>query len=211
MRSIHVDLGPQTRADDRPLSDAIVGTYITHAKVGSVWFASMAADGSESRLRRCSFSETVVIIISQDRKWTHVLELSFKLRVSAAKAKTLNALAATLVQAWATRNPGLFTEALLANRPERPNLALSAPILSDSNPFGLSRSEFRLCLILSQGLSLEQVQDELKIKSCTLRSHLRQIRAKTDVTNTNELIHQLLKSNFRPGQAASEMALSAAQ
>ncbi len=208
VRSIQSVVGSGLHIDDRPLSDKVVGAYISHAKVGSVWFASFAADESTSAIERINrqsgLAETAVFVISQDKKWTHLLELGFRNRFTTAKARAITALAGTLAQTWAARSPGLFTSALLQNRPAKPNRAFAAPILSDSNPARLSRAEFRLCLLLSDGLSLERVQEELNIKAATLRSHLRQIRAKTDVSNTNELVHSLLQSNFRPGVAGRE-------
>ncbi len=208
VRSIQGVAGSGLHIDDRPLSDKIVGAYVSHAKVGSVWFASVAADEGTGAIdrasRRSGLAETAVFVISQDRKWTHLLELGFRNRFSTAKARAITALGGTFAQTWAARSPGLFTSALLPNRPAQMNRAFPAPILSDSNPARLSRAEFRLCLLLSDGLSLERVQEELNIKAATLRSHLRQIRAKTEVANTNELVHSLLQSNFRPGAAGRE-------
>ncbi len=208
VRSIQGSVGSDLHIDERPLSDKVVGAYVSHAKVGSVWFASVSAEDGTSVVNRFNrqggLAETAVFVISQDKKWTHLLELGFRNRFTTAKARAITALAGTLAQTWAARSPGLFTSALLPNRPAQPNRAFPAPILSDTNPAGLSRAEFRLCLLLSDGLSLERVQEELNIKAATLRSHLRQIRAKTDVANTNELVHNLLQSNFRPGAAGRE-------
>lgn len=200
---------------DRGLSDLILGGYLPKARVGSVWFGSMAAEDSYGVLnsirRQTGLAETVVIVLNHEAKWVHLLEISFAHRLDAGKAAMLNSLAATLAETWTHRAPGLFSEALLERRPARENLAFAAPILSDDNPARLSRAEFRVCLLLSNGLSKDAVREELKITASTLRSHLRQICAKTECASVNELTHRLLVSTQRPGLAAQRAVADAAR
>lgn len=66
------------------------------------------------------------------------------------------------------------------------------PILSFGNPARLSRAEFRLCTLLAAGLSTKQVREELGISQSTLRSHLRQIHAKTGTATLADLLYRLL-------------------
>ncbi|TNC63599.1 helix-turn-helix transcriptional regulator [Rubellimicrobium roseum] len=62
------------------------------------------------------------------------------------------------------------------------------PLLSVSNPARLSRAEFRVCVLLSKGLNTSSVCSELSISISTLRTHLRNIFAKTKVTSMAELL-----------------------
>ncbi|MEY8144818.1 hypothetical protein, partial [Falsihalocynthiibacter sp. CO-5D18] len=81
IRSISVDLqrNAQNGALDRSFADLILGSYITNAKVGSVWYASMAAHADAPELaelrNRRNLAETVVVVLGQDGKWVYLLEL----------------------------------------------------------------------------------------------------------------------------------------
>ena len=87
-----------------------------------------------------------------------------------------------------------MTEILLNRRPQKPELSPSAELLGDANPARLSRAEFRVCLMLSRGLSLKVVREQLGIGESTLRTHLRSIYAKTNTENQAELLYRLLST-----------------
>ncbi|MEC8795400.1 MAG: helix-turn-helix transcriptional regulator, partial [Pseudomonadota bacterium] len=91
------------------------------------------------------------------------------------------------------RTPGVLTESML-NRARRPQPAIAAPILSYENPCRLSRAEYRVCLMLSRGLSKPQIQSELAITNSTMRTHLRNIYAKTGTTGQSDLIYALMSA-----------------
>ncbi len=61
-----------------------------------------------------------------------------------------------------------------------------------SNPAGLSRAEFRVCLLLSRGLSVKAVSEELGLSDNTVRSHLRTIYSKTETASLPELIYLIM-------------------
>ncbi len=63
-----------------------------------------------------------------------------------------------------------------------------------SNPANLSRAEFRVCLLLSHGLSVKGVTDELRLSEATVRSHLRSVYSKTETTGHAELLYRILSS-----------------
>lgn len=75
--------------------------------------------------------------------------------------------------------------------------------LSHRNPAKLSRSEYRVCLLLSRGLSLKAVRQELGISNSTLRTHLRNIYAKSGVSSLAELTYHLLTVEGRPFSGSS--------
>lgn len=198
MRSISSDLrqSDKTAVIDRAFSDVILGSYLPQAKVGSIWYASMAAHPDASglvQLRRAhGLAETVVIVLGHDGKWVYLLELHYVHRLSSGAGAMLTSLSGTLCQSWSCRSAGLFSESLLERQPETANSSLATPLLSDSNPARLSRAEFRVCLLLSHGLNREALAKELKISATTLRTHLRQICAKAECRNLNDLLRRLL-------------------
>ncbi|MEY8143400.1 helix-turn-helix transcriptional regulator [Falsihalocynthiibacter sp. CO-5D18] len=206
IRSISVDLQREAQcgALDRSFADLILGSYIAHAKVGSVWYASMAAYGDAPELlelrNQRALAETVVIVLGQDGKWVYLLELHFANRLSSGAGAMLTSLCDTLCQTWSCRSPGVFSESLLDRQPETLNVTLAAPLLSDLNPAGLSRAEFRVCLLLSHGLNRDVLAKKLKISSSTLRSHLRQIYDKAECRNLSDLLRRLLLVGPSPAQ-----------
>jgi DNA-binding NarL/FixJ family response regulator len=74
-----------------------------------------------------------------------------------------------------------------------PRAGVNRAMLSTSNPAHLSRAEFRVCLLLSRGLSVAGVCSELSLADTTVRSHLRNIYAKSDTSSLAELIYCLIK------------------
>ena len=63
-----------------------------------------------------------------------------------------------------------------------------------NNPARLTRSEFRLCMLVQEGGLPDKVADVLQISKSTFRSHLRSIYSKTGVTGHVELVHLLHQS-----------------
>lgn len=80
----------------------------------------------------------------------------------------------------------------------------AAPLLGLSNPARLSRTEFRLCLLLSQGLHADRVADAMGIAPATLRAHLRRIFVKTGAASLSDLAERLA------AEAAAGPAIEAA-
>ena len=71
------------------------------------------------------------------------------------------------------------------------------PIVSMSalmNLYGLTNSEARISVLLSQGKTLDDVSGELGIARNTARAHLRAIYSKTGVTQQSMLVSLVLKS-----------------
>lgn len=71
------------------------------------------------------------------------------------------------------------------------------PLLSVQNPARLSRNELRVCLLLSQLLSVDVVEKELGLTREAIRLHLRNIFQKTGCQSLAELTHKLLEPASR--------------
>ena len=78
-------------------------------------------------------------------------------------------------------------------------------ILDPENPQRLSRSEFRVCLMLSTGLQVDGISQKLGLTRPTVRTHLRAILAKTGLTSVADLVCELAQGqspfvNAGPGK-----------
>ena len=112
----------------------------------------------------------------------------------------LASLASMLSSIWSERG-GEGT----AVRPKPATVAGTIPrarILSDENPLGLTRSEYRICLLIRDGYRAQDFALVQSVAESTVRSHLRSIYQKVEVTGQMALLHRL--SAERPqGRLAS--------
>jgi DNA-binding CsgD family transcriptional regulator len=105
-----------------------------------------------------------------------------------------NAFSSALADLWPSRKSGLANR-LIADHPTRnsgSNRHLGeTTILGLENAFGLSRSEFRVCSLLDRGLRPKQIAEEMGLSIATVRSHLRGVYAKTELTGQFEVVQRL--------------------
>lgn len=186
---------------DRTFAGELLGSHTRSASPGSVWFGSMLGHDPNSTLagiqRVRGWSEIAIVPLLQTAKHVDVLEFHVSADTGHQHQLLLNMLAGTLSDTWQRRRPGLLTEAMLTRTAKDDDCrGALIPLLSAENPARLSRAEFRVCLLLSQGLSNEKVMDELEISLATLRTHLRNIYAKTGAMGHSDLLYKLL--NFAP-------------
>lgn len=200
----------------RPLTRDAMGYMYTKTKPATVWFMTDLLDDAawsssqmltNWRLTR-EIAEIVVISLGGVQKRDFV-EFHFNTALKHSEKLEFEALTPTIVRSWAGRKKGLVAEKLVG-APRRTvssmrQKAWSEPLLSMTNPAGLSRAEFRVCLMLSKGLSVKGVVAELGTSEATVRSHLRSIYAKTEVKGIAELLYLILSKEERdtPFQARS--------
>ena len=179
----------------RSFADCVLGRYVDRPRPASVWFASLTEGQDDPALEvfqeRARIAETVVVALALEDKWADYLEIHFGQAPSGGAQGLFNSLADTLSRTWVRRNPGLFSDAILANRAQDP-ARHKEPLLSTTNPARLSRAEFRVCVLLSRGLNTQAVCSELAISPSTLKAHLRSIFAKTETCSLVELLYLLL-------------------
>ncbi|WP_135450056.1 helix-turn-helix transcriptional regulator [Tabrizicola caldifontis] len=191
---------------DRGFARALMGPYFEASRPGSLWFRSMVETGTTSDLEEFHTArhlrELAVIPLELQSRFVDTVEFHFRDRLRNHQQLILNSLAPVLATTWQKRAQGLFTEAIL-RPPSKASSRDLAPILSAENPARLSRAEYRVSLLLSRGLSIEQVQTELHIRESTLRSHLSSLYAKTNCSNLGELIYRLTSSAPTRGAPAS--------
>ncbi|RYH11287.1 helix-turn-helix transcriptional regulator [Tropicimonas sp. IMCC6043] len=198
-RPVSEDAGPFEVSFAR----GVCGASIDTAKAGTVWRATLADIETRERLaslfRHRRLAETVVIPLQKDNGSGDFLELHFTQPVSATLLEYLEYMGPVLARCWKGRSPGMFSDSMLSRRRKLPPSPVSGAILSMENPCRLSRAEYRVCVLLSRGLNNQAVLEELSITMATLRTHLRNIYAKTDSASQPELIHKLLSTTPRHG------------
>lgn len=188
---------------DRSFARSMLGTYFDKPKVGSIWLKSMIEVDVDPTLielhRRRNLIELVVIPLSVDEKTIDFAEMHFAFPLQFEHRALLNMVADTLARTWKNRVPGLLTECLSKTPIRLWKSTDMAPIMSMDNPARLSRAEYRVCLMLSRGQSFEKVRTELNVSKSTLRTHLKNIYAKTETDNQSELLYKLLTLTSNDG------------
>lgn len=175
---------------------AVLGTYVDKAKPGMIWYKSMSGHFEDPALENFhqsrGLTDLAVIPLTSGNGATDVLEFHFARQPGPMQQALLNMIAGTFVRTWSNRAPGLYMEACLNNRRARAAAAPDALLLSMENPAQLSRAEYRVCVLLSKGQTAKRVVRQLGISNSTLRTHLRNIYAKTGAGNMSELVYRLV-------------------
>ena len=193
----------------RAYAQDVLGVYYTQMQKGTSWFLSDHQDDPtferSSALASWQLSRGVVdiVVVSLEASGLQndFIEFHFSKVLNRSEKEQIEAMLPTLVRAWAGRKAGLVTQAhiderILAARvnAKANRIKPDAAILGISNPARLSRAEFRVCLLLSRGLSIKGAMDELGVSEATIRSHLRSIYSKTHTSGLAELVYRLLSN-----------------
>lgn len=191
----------------RAFCSDVLGYHFGHAKPGSLWLLSemqedpawAVTDEFAVWLSAAKVAEIAVIPMSMARQNVDFIEFHFSQPVSRATQREIEALVPTIERSWVGRKPGLVARAMTDgkllvahNAPDATRPRWDAAILGMTNPASLSRAEFRVCLLLSRGLTVKAVSDQLGLSENTVRSHLRSIYAKTETNSLSELIYLIL-------------------
>ncbi len=193
----------------RSYAPDVLGAFFNKMRGGTIWFLSdyqddVGYDSTESlnswRLNR-GVSDIAVIALESTGIQHDYIEFHFTRELDRPEKENCESVFPTLVRAWGGRRTGLVTQAQMDDRLVRARALARASrikpdeaILGVSNPAKLSRAEFRVCLLLSRGLSVKGVTDELGLSESTVRSHLRSIYSKTEASGLPELVYRLLSN-----------------
>lgn len=178
---------------------AVLGPYLGTAREGSIWPADTQEFHDlprlQTALRARRLGATVVVPICQGPRVSDYLEMHFAHPLSGPETDEIEALAAILSEAWKDRAPGILLTTV--ERDTRRGPAAARPDTADplamANPYRLSRAEYRVCLLLRQGLTRDGLQGALAISRSTLNTHLQNIYAKTGVPSQADLVHLLMR------------------
>lgn len=190
----------------------LFGSYLSSAQPATVWLASEHADETDAtasaRLAAWQAArglrEMAVLVLTNCTSARDHIELHFAQPVDAIVLRQIAAVLPTLARAWARRSAGLVSAQLVDRRrvaADRQSLPTGTPLLSVANPAQLSRAEFRICVLLSRGLSVKGLLGELGLSEATVRSHLRSIYAKTGAGSLADLVFRLMDGREDPNPA----------
>lgn len=205
----------------RALACDVLGYFYDQARSATIWFLSDHLDdprwvGTETlanwRATR-EIAEIVVIVLAGNAQQSDYIEFHFTRPLRRSEKLEFETLLPTIVRSWSGRQTGLVTQARMDVRVARARAVVEAdrfkwdaPILGMSNPANLSRAEFRVCLLLSRGLSVKGVTDELGLTEATVRTHLRSIYAKTETSSLAELLYRILSAGAEEVEQGSRIA-----
>ena len=172
----------------------VVGDDIHRARSGSIWLLSEVYPRrkAEDCLDQVGLKEVTLLALGSCDEYSDFLELLHPATLQNNDRMLLELMGPIISQCWEKRAPDLV-EALLAGCPfsvgqeSKP----STRILSLENPFKLTRSEYRICSMIQEGNMPDQISGALKVKTSTLRSHMRSIYQKTGSSSQLALVHRL--------------------
>lgn len=191
----------------RSYADSFFGAPMLRARGATIWQATRQDEdatgdpalGEWHAARR--MKEFVVLVLSSQAGTRDHIELHFRHALPDEVDLLLNRMLPDMARIWASRQVGLITRTIINHRP-RDDRDFHAPapvrILDSDNPARLSRAEFRVCMLLSRGLMVQAIVQELSLSEATIRSHLRNIYAKTECNSMAELVFRLIE--HRPAQ-----------
>jgi DNA-binding CsgD family transcriptional regulator len=190
-------MAPQFR---RSCADCVLDESPGTALDGSIWIAEQLdrRDGRDRWIadwcRERHIHQVVVVVLRRGRRFCDVLELHLTEQMPGGPHGRFRALAQALAYAWAGRRAGCILERYWAASHTRRIEPATEPgngILDSTNPSGLSRAEFRVCVLAGRGMSAHGIAQELGLTDSTVRSHLRSIYAKTGVVGQAQLMYRL--------------------
>ena len=205
----------------RALARDVLGYFYDVARSSTIWFLSDHLDDAQWSSSQTlanwratrDISEVVVIVLASNAQQSDYIEFHFTRPLERSEKLEFETLLPTIVRSWAGRQTGLVTQARMDVRVARARAAVAAdrfkwdaPILGMSNPAKLSRAEFRVCLLLSRGLSVKGVTDELGLTEATVRTHLRSIYSKTETSSLAELLYRILSSGTEEADTGTLVA-----
>lgn len=113
----------------------------------------------------------------------------------AARAPGLAMLARLTAVSWARRDEARIARLLRATLAVETRPAAPGPVenpLSPENPWGLTPAEMRICALIRAGIDPADVGARIRVSQSTVRTHLRSIYAKGQVTGQVGLVRHLM-------------------
>ncbi|SDZ50958.1 transcriptional regulator, LuxR family [Jannaschia faecimaris] len=180
------------------LGSELLGDLLHTTNLGSVLCITEvnASIDARDKLDQFGLREVVTLSLCTERDFSDFLEFQFERPLLEHNRQLLEILGSVLSQSWLDRAPGVAAM-LLARQPcqnSEDREPKFANVLSVQNPAGLTRSEYRICMLVQEGRLPDKLSEILQISKSTFRSHMRSIFLKTGVSGHLELVHLLHQS-----------------
>lgn len=179
----------------RSFVSALLGDIVHSTNPGSLFVLTEVSSDLDIKdsLDRFGLREVAVVSLCNESEYSDFLELHFERPLLQHNRQLLEMLGSVLSQSWRDRRSGVV-EALLSKNPfptAQERGTDDGNILGGHNPAGLTRSEFRVCLLVQEGRLPDELAEILNVSKSTFRTHLRSIYFKTGVSGHVELVHLL--------------------
>jgi DNA-binding CsgD family transcriptional regulator len=200
-------LDREAREGARPLIRAvgpgILAPAQSRARPGTVWMLTEDQDvlRPDDRvvcwLKDRRLRDVAAIPLGLSGTEIDLLELYLPVSLSPVMRRTLEATASAAAAAWERREKGRIARILTSASAVSERLAQKivpdrVSPLSPANPLNLTAAEMRICTLFRGGASTREIAVVLQISESTMRTHLRNIYAKTGVCGQVELVRVLL-------------------
>jgi DNA-binding CsgD family transcriptional regulator len=183
----------------RSFVPALLGDLLHRTNLGSLFLLTDMPKDNEAHanLDQFGLSEVCVVSLCNEHEFSDFLEFQFERPLPTHNRQLLEMLGSVLSRSWRDRTQGVAA-AHLASLPfpaASTRVATFENILSSHNPADLTRSEFRVCMLVQEGRLPDELVEILKISKSTFRTHLRAIYLKTGVSGHVALVHLLHRSS----------------
>ena len=193
-------------------ADLVLGDNMRGAKVASLWKLSenqgleSGSPFGRSDLSKAGsgLAEVVVLTLQVNSNRADFLEFHFLKPPLQHNLDLLVMLAETLANTWKQRLPSIISRKFKRTHLKSisgESCSGEISILDIDNPAKLSRSEYRICALLKEGMTVSKIAQTLPICEATVRSHLSSIFSKTDTINQVELLHMLNRAAYAKAPA----------
>lgn len=159
-----------------------VGGVDTRKLNDLVW---IAAEGEVGSLKTYSgdYFEKFTVLLGKNDAYADILF------IACPDPAVTELLGSELAFLWSTRKKGLVSRLIGQEDHLEPTSVF--PLLSPENPYDLTRAEARICKSLADGLKPAEITERLHCSMPTVRTHLRNIYAKTGLNGMLAVVHKL--------------------
>ena len=201
---------------EQSFAAAKYGKYIDSLKLGAATLLAEVTDNEdvmdpelEKWIFKRGIRDIASICLSSEGGIRDILEFHFSKPVPNKWFLEHSTISRMLVEVFEGRRRGLMTQALLSDAGRCKKVPNGASLLDLDNPASLTRSEWKVCFLIANGLSRDGVANELSVKSATIRTHLRSIYAKTGCERFHELALRLVSAREQNNLCSNDVGMAA--
>lgn len=191
---------PRKPRFDTPFAFDVLGNDLDKLKAGVAFLLSDVDAQRDPTLERWmhvrDVRDVAVFCVGSQSGVRDILEIHFRRKLPNGWITEADKISKSLAEIFAGSRPGLVEQYLVVKSDCRPDLddeKENALILAPDNAAGLTRSEWRLCILIANGLSRDGAAHEMGVTDNTIRTHLRHIYGKTGCKSFHDLARRLVR------------------